>query len=70
MLMKILVHTYFQRNGFATIKIFRPKNVDQNFWFQPISEEMILQLKNIFDKRILDENLLFKPISEEIILQT
>ena len=39
---------------------------DENFWFKPIPEEMILQSKN-FRQKMFDENFLFKPIPEEII---
>jgi len=42
---------------------------NDNFCFKPISEEIILQPKIIFDQKILDENLWFKPIPEEMILQ-
>jgi len=38
-----MVQTYFPGNDFATIKYFRQKISNENFWFKPISDEMILQ---------------------------
>jgi hypothetical protein len=38
-----MVQTYFPGYVFATIKIFDQKMFDENFWFNPISEEMIFQ---------------------------
>jgi hypothetical protein len=42
-LMKKFVATCLRGKDLATIKYFRPKNVYENFWFKPISAEMILQ---------------------------
>jgi len=38
-----MVQTYSRGNDFATIKYFRQKIFNENFWFKPISKEMILQ---------------------------
>ena len=40
---KFLVLTYFRGNDFATINIFDQKMFHENFWYEPIFEEMILQ---------------------------
>jgi len=50
-----LVQTCFRGNDFATIKNFRPKFFDENFWFKPVFEEMILQSSKILDQKIFDE---------------
>ena len=38
-----MVQTYTRGNNFATIKNFIQKILDENLWFKPIPEEMILQ---------------------------
>jgi hypothetical protein len=42
---------------------------DENFWFLPVFEEMILQPSKILDQKISDENFWFKTVSEEMIFQ-
>jgi len=48
-----LVPTYLRENDFATIKILGRKIVDENFWFIPISEEMIFQPYKFTGKNFL-----------------
>jgi hypothetical protein len=44
--------------------------MDENFWFKPISEEMVLQKKKkIIDQRMFDRMCWYKTVFEEMIWQ-
>ena len=60
--MKIFGSNLFLGKWFCNNKNFRPKTLEENFWFIPIPEEMIFHPYTNLDKKIFDENVWFNPI--------